>query len=66
MLTLDTAAEHLEAGILVSYTPGMKPIRDVPGNQAEAVEPRIGDERNAGHDPSPEVEQSGHQFEPGI
>ena len=33
-LTLDAAAEHLEAGIQVSYTPGTNPIRDVPGNQA--------------------------------
>ena len=36
-LTLDTAAEHEEAGITVSYTPGMNPIRDVPGNEAEAL-----------------------------
>ena len=37
VLTLDTAAEHLEAGILVSYTPGTNKIRDVPGNQAEGL-----------------------------
>ena len=37
VLTLDTAAEHLEAGIQVSYTPGMNPIRDVAGNQAEGL-----------------------------
>ena len=37
VLTLDTAAEHLEAGIQVSYTPGTNPIRDVPGNQAEGL-----------------------------
>ena len=37
LLTLDTAAEHLEAGILVSYTPGTNPIRDVAGNQAEGL-----------------------------
>ena len=37
VLTLDTGAEHLEAGIQVSYTPGMNRIRDVPGNQAEAL-----------------------------
>ena len=37
VLTLDTAAEHLEAGIRVSYTPGTNPIRDVPGNQAERL-----------------------------
>ena len=37
VLTLDAAAEHLEAGILVSYTPGTNKIRDVPGNQAEGL-----------------------------
>ena len=37
VLTLDSEAEHLEAGIQVSYTPGTNPIRDVPGNQAEAL-----------------------------
>ena len=37
VLTLDAGAEHLEAGILVSYTPGTNPIRDVPGNEAEAL-----------------------------
>ena len=37
VLTLDTGAEHLEAGIRVSYTPGVNPVRDVPGNQAEAL-----------------------------
>ena len=36
-LALDPGAEHGEAGIVVSYTPGMKPIRDVPGNQAEGL-----------------------------
>ena len=36
-LTLNVGAEHLEAGIEVSYTPGMNPLRDVPGNQAEAL-----------------------------
>ena len=36
-LTLDPGAEHLEAGILVSYTPGTNPIQDVPGNDAEAL-----------------------------
>ena len=36
-LTLDVGAEHLEAGIQVSYTPGDNPIRDVPGNDAEAL-----------------------------
>ena len=37
VLTLDTAAEHLEAGIQVSYTPGTNKIRDVAGNEAEAL-----------------------------
>ena len=37
VLTLDAEAEHLEAGIQVSYTPGTNPIRDVPGNAAEAL-----------------------------
>ena len=36
-LTLDVGAEHGEAGIQVSYTPGDNPIRDVPGNDAEAL-----------------------------
>ena len=36
-LTLDPAAEHGEAGITVSYTPGTSPIRDVPGNEAEGL-----------------------------
>ena len=31
-LTLNVGAEHEEAGIQVSYTPGTHPIRDVPGN----------------------------------
>ena len=37
VLTLDAGAEHLEAGILVSYTPGDNPIQDVPGNDAETL-----------------------------
>ena len=36
-LTLDVGAEHGEAGIQVSYTPGDNPIQDVPGNDAEAL-----------------------------
>ncbi len=36
-LTLNAGAEHEESGIQVSYTPGMKPLRDVPGNQAEGL-----------------------------
>ena len=41
MLTLDPAAEHGETGMLVSYTvptgTGASPIRDVAGNEAEAL-----------------------------
>ena len=37
VLTLDVGAEHLEAEIQVSYTPGTNPIRDAAGNQAEAL-----------------------------
>ena len=37
MLTLSAGAEHEEAGIQVSYTPGMKPLRDVPGNEAQSL-----------------------------
>ena len=37
VLILDAGAEHLETGIRVSYTPGTNPIRDVPGNAAEAL-----------------------------
>ena len=36
-LTLDVGAEHEEAGIEVSYTPGTNPIRDAVGNAAEAL-----------------------------
>ena len=36
-LTLDPAVEHGEAGVTVSYTPGTNPIRDVAGNEAEAL-----------------------------
>ena len=36
-LTLDVGAQHGEAGIQVSYTPGANPIQDVPGNDAEAL-----------------------------
>ena len=36
-LTLDSGAEHEEAGITVSYTPGMNRLRDVAGNEAEAL-----------------------------
>ena len=36
-LTLNAGAEHGEAGIQVSYTPGMKRLRDVPGNEAAGL-----------------------------
>ena len=36
-LTLNVGAEHEEAGIQASYTPGANPIRDVPGNQAAGL-----------------------------
>ena len=36
-LTLDPAVEHGETGVTVSYTPGTNPIRDVAGNEAEAL-----------------------------
>ena len=36
-LTLDVGAEHEEAGIQVSYTPGDNPIQDVLGNDAERL-----------------------------
>ena len=57
-LTLDVAAEHGEAGITVSYTPGTNPIQDVPGNDAEALsrEPVINDTPDT---TPPEVESLG-------
>ena len=39
-LTLDSEAEHEEAGIQVSYTPGMNRLRDVAGNEAEGLSRR--------------------------
>ena len=39
-LTLDSGAEHEEAGIQVSYTPGMNRLRDVAGNEAEGLSRR--------------------------
>ena len=36
-LTLNVGAEHLEAGIQVSYTPGANPIQDAAGNEVEAL-----------------------------
>ena len=63
-LTLDAAAEHLEAGIRVSYTPGTNPIRDVPGNDAEA----LSREQVTNETPdttAPEVESLGISSNPG-
>ena len=37
MLTLNAGAEHEETGIEVSYTPGTNKIRDVAGNEADAL-----------------------------
>ena len=64
-LTLDVGAEHGEAGIQVSYTPGTNPIRDVPGNDAEALsrEPVTNDTPDT---TPPTVRESGHHLEPGI
>ena len=64
VLTLDSEAEHLEAGIQVSYTPGTNPIRDVPGNQAEALSrvPVINDTPDT---TPPEVESLGVTSNPG-
>ena len=64
VLTLDTGAEHLEAGIRVSYTPGMNPLRDVPGNRAEALsrEPLTNDTPDT---TSPTVESLGITSNPG-
>ena len=61
-LTLDVGAGHLEAGIQVSYTPGTNPIRDVPGNEAEALsrEPVANDTPDT---TEPDGEQSGHHLE---
>ena len=39
-LRLDSGAEHEEAGIQLSYTPGMNRLRDVAGNQAEGLSRR--------------------------
>ena len=63
-LTLDVGAEHLEAGIQVSYTPGMNPIRDVPGNQAEGLsQVRVTNETP--DTTPPEVESLGISSNPG-
>ena len=63
-LTLDAAAEHLEAGIRVSYTPGTNPIQDVPGNQAEALS-RAPVTNETPDTTPPEVESLGITSNPG-
>ena len=64
LLVLNAAAEHLEAGIQVSYTPGTNPIRDVPGNQAVGLsrEPVRNDTPDT---TAPEVESLGITSNPG-
>ena len=63
-LTLDPGAEHQEAGIRVSYTPGTKPIRDVPGNEAEALSREPVTNETPDTTP-PEVESLGITSNPG-
>ena len=57
-------AEHLEAGIRVSYTPGTNPIRDLPGNQAEALSRQSVTNETPDTTP-PEVESLGITSNPG-
>ena len=64
VLTLDAGAEHLETGILVSYTPGTNPIRDVPGNQAEGLS-RQSVTNDTPDTTPPEVESLGITSNPG-
>ena len=63
-LTLDSGAEHEEAGIQVSYTPGTNPIRDVPGNQAVALSREPVTNETPDTTP-PEVESLGITSNPG-
>ena len=64
VLTLDVGAEHLEAEIQVSYTPGTNPIRDVPGNQAEGLS-RVPVTNETPDTTPPEVESLGITSNPG-
>ena len=64
VLTLDVGAEHLEAGIQVSYTPGTNPIRDAAGNQAEALS-RAPVTNETPDTTPPEVESLGITSNPG-
>ena len=63
-LTLDSGAEHLETGIRVSYTPGVNPVRDVPGNQAEGLSRQSVTNETPDTTP-PEVESLGITSNPG-
>ena len=65
LLTLSAGAEHLEAGIQVSYTPGDNPNPGCAGKRCGSAQPRAGDQRHPGHGLT-DGEQSGHQLEPGI
>ncbi len=63
-LTLNAGAEHLEAGIQVSYTPGANPIQDAAGNEVEALSREA--VRNDTPDTSPpEVESLAISSNPG-
>ena len=64
MLTLSAGAEHEEAGIQVSYTPGMKPLRDVPGNEAQSLSREAVTNETPDTTP-PEVESVGITSNPG-
>ena len=64
LLVLNAAAEHLEAGIQVSYTPGTNPIRDVPGNQAVGLSREPVTNETLDTTP-PEVESLGITSNPG-
>ena len=64
VLTLDAGAEHLEAEIRVSYTPGTNPIRDAAGNQAEALSREPVTNETPDTTP-PEVESLGITSNPG-
>ena len=63
-LTLNVGAEHEEAGIQVSYTPGMNPLRDVAGNQAEGLSREPATNETPDTTP-PEVESLGITSNPG-
>ena len=64
VLTLDVGAEHLEAGVQVSYTPGTNPVRDVAGNQAVALSREPVTNETPDTTP-PEVESLGITSNPG-